>query len=380
MTPTTGTHHLRHDAVRRLLRGRLTLLVAGTVTGLVLCLVAGAGLCLAMLGPSLQALASFAALAIPLAALAVWLIHRGITTVADELDRLAAQVGRLAADLGEGKRELETTQRRLLDAAHQAGMAEVAGEILHNVGNVLTSLNVTTAVLLDRVGHSAIDRVGALAERAAVDDRLRERLPTHLATLAGALHEERALLLRELGSLRGHLDHVAHIVRQQQPVTAAATLRDEVDLTALCEDAIDIACAGMNEAVSVTRQLAATGPLRTDRHRLLQILVNLLVNARRAVAEASQPTIHLSLAQTTDGVVLRIRDSGVGILPEHLPRLFDLGFTTRSDGRGHGYGLHASANAARLLGGRLSATSDGPGTGATFILELPALPSPDTRT
>ena len=517
----------QQDAVRRLLRRRLTLLVAGSLFGLVLCLVGSAWFSLALAGDeeqgqpiTLHALALFAALAIPLTGVVAWLIQRRISVVADELDRLAAQVGHLASDLGERNRELEAvgesmarsrelldavlqrmgeavvvveargtpllwnqrartllgldkddtqvgarrlmaallspdtlqplppeqspigralrgwavddclvqidgpdgrrslaasarplirsdgtmrgavlvlhdvtdlrrandlleqrvaersheleaTQRRLLEAAHQAGMAEVAGEILHNIGNVLTSLNVTTAVLLDRVHHSATDRIAALAERAHEDARFRERLPGHLATLAGALSEERSQLLSEIGGLREHLDHVAHIVRQQQPMSTAAPLHETVDPIALIEDALRIAFAGMIDGIAISRDFAPTEPLRTDRHRLLQILVNLLVNARRAVDAGPRREVHVCLAAGGPGVVIRVRDTGSGILPEHLPRLFDLGFTTRSDGRGHGYGLHASANAARLMGGRLGVMSDGPGNGATFTLELP---------
>ncbi len=74
--------------------------------------------------------------------------------------------------------------------------------------------------------------------------------------------------------------------------------------------------------------------------------------------------------QDADSVVIEVQDSGVGIQPEVLGRLFEFGFTTKKDG--HGFGLHTSAILAKELGGELAAFSEGPGQGARFVLRLPA--------
>ncbi len=109
-----------------------------------------------------------------------------------------------------------------------------------------------------------------------------------------------------------------------------------------------------------------------DKHKALQILVNLLRNAKHAMDEfeTSEKRLTLRIRQQDDSIVaLSVIDTGCGIPPENLTRIFSHGFTTRRDG--HGFGLHSAALAAQQMGGRLLAHSDGPGRGATFTFELP---------
>ncbi len=302
---------------------------------------------------------------------------RGAVLVLHDITELHQANADLEQRVAERTRELEEVQRQLVAAARDAGMSEVATEVLHNVGNVLTSLNVTAAMLGERIRTSAADRLEALAERAAVDASLRERLPDHLASLAGVLAMERADNLADTVGLRAHLDHVAHIVRHQQGAAGATPLLEPVDPAEVADHALRIALAGIAGHPMIDRRYAAVGRIRTDPHRVLQILINLLVNARRACAGAAERRITLTIATTGiasgQRLVITVADSGAGIAAEHLSRLFDLGFTTRVDGQG--VGLHASANAARLLGGTLTATSAGIGHGATFTLTLPVVGS-----
>lgn len=296
---------------------------------------------------------------------------RGAVLVLHDVTELRRANDQLELRVAERTRELAATQARLVEAAHRAGMAEVASEILHNVGNVLTSLNVSAAMIADRIRGSAVDRVAALAGRSRDDVGLRERLPGHLEALGTVLAAEREGELRDLAELRGHLDHVAHIVRQQQGVASAGALIEELDPAALIEDALRIALAGEARPPEIARSFAPLAGFRGDRHRLLQILVNLGVNARRALDGIDRPHIAVAVVAVQGCLRITFADNGCGIAREQLPRLFDLGFTTRADGHGHGRGLHASANAARLMGGALSAASEGPGCGATFTLDLP---------
>ncbi len=391
-TPGLTSSAARVSVARVLLRQRLRWFVAVALAlqALLLGLVAGA---IHRFFAGTGELASgllFALFAIVVTGIGTLVVQRRIATVAAEFDRLTIRLASAADTLGQRTTELEAirgelemrvglrtrelaeAQARLVEAAHRAGQALVAQEILHNVGNVLTSLNVSTDLLRDRLGESAIDRVTALAERAAADPAARERLPANLRMLGAVLAQEQAANLTAVAGLHRHLDHVAHIVRAQQGHADAEGLVAAIDMPALVADAVHIAGAGQDRTPRIETQVPGFPGLRSDPHRLLQILVNLLVNAHHALAGVDQPHIRIIAEAQAGRVRIRIEDNGCGIAADDLPRLLDLGFTTRGDG--HGVGLHVSAVAARQLGGGIHAASPGPGLGAAFCVELPLAP------
>jgi len=127
--------------------------------------------------------------------------------------------------------------------------------------------------------------------------------------------------------------------------------------------------------VSVIRQYDNGLPsITVDRHKVMQILLNLIRNAKYACEDSQRNDKRVTVRITGDEqwIKISITDNGVGIPAENLTRIFSHGFTTRKNG--HGFGLHSGALAAREMGGELLVKSDGPGTGATFILELPLMP------
>src|SRR5206468_3937091 len=123
--------------------------------------------------------------------------------------------------------------------------------------------------------------------------------------------------------------------------------------------------------VQAVREFKDVPDVTVDKQKVLQILVNLIRNAKHACDETGRPDKRLTLgiANGNGRIKISVRDNGVGIPPENLTRIFNHGFTTRKDG--HGFGLHSSALAAKEMGGSLSVHSEGQGRGATFILELP---------
>jgi len=123
--------------------------------------------------------------------------------------------------------------------------------------------------------------------------------------------------------------------------------------------------------VNLRCEFADVPEIVVEKHKVLQILVNLLRNAKYA-CEASGRTdkeVVIRILNQAGAVQIAVADNGVGIHPEHLGRIFSHGFTTKKDG--HGFGLHSGALAAKDLGGALRVDSDGPGRGATFTLDLP---------
>jgi signal transduction histidine kinase len=123
--------------------------------------------------------------------------------------------------------------------------------------------------------------------------------------------------------------------------------------------------------ITVSREVQALPPVKTDKHKVLTILLNLLSNARQAIEAHPQDAPHLTVrAALEDGWVrLQVVDTGVGIAPDIRERLFTQGFTTRTEG--HGIGLHSSALSAQLMGGRLTLDSEGLGHGTTATLLIP---------
>jgi C4-dicarboxylate-specific signal transduction histidine kinase len=178
-----------------------------------------------------------------------------------------------------------------------------------------------------------------------------------------------------------YTEHIGDIVKMQQSYARTPRLHEDIQLDELVEDALRINEAALaRHKVKVERQLAPLSPTRTDRHKVLMILINLVSNAKYAMDETPEENRVLTVRMESPSagcVHISVQDNGMGIAPEMRTRIFQHGFTTRQEG--HGFGLHSSALAAQELGGSLTVHSDGPKRGATFTLELPYHPMQETR-
>lgn len=293
-------------------------------------------------------------------------------------------------ELKKAEEALEQTHKRLLETSRLAGMAEVATDVLHNVGNVLNSVNVSSSLVIDRMKQSKLGnlpKVAALLEDHRSDvvqfltaDPQGKQLPEYLCALAECFSEEQSEMLTELESLRRNIDHIKQIVAMQQNYAKVAGVVERLLPKQLLDDALHINEAALaRHGVHVECSIMDETPVLTDKHKVLQILVNLIRNAKYALHESGKPDkrIFITVVPNSEdgGVKIEVRDNGTGIKPDNLTRIFGHGFTTRPDG--HGFGLHSSALAARDLGGSLLAHSDGEGSGATFTLLLPReIPTP----
>ncbi|QNP59837.1 DAHL domain-containing protein [Paenacidovorax monticola] len=281
-------------------------------------------------------------------------------------------------------RELEQAQVVVAASARQAGMAEIATNILHNVGNVLNSLNVSTQITIDKARASKLAGVARTAQLLKEhEDRLGtfmsedprgKMLPGYLQQLAQALDTERNDLLEELGGLMRSVEHIKDVIAMQQAYAGAGSVTVAIHPEELVEDALRISADSLSRhRIVVEKDYAATPELLLDRSRIMQILVNLISNAKQAYGGVTDRphTVRLSVG-LAEGNLLRISvtDNGVGITAQHMARIFSHGFTTKPDG--HGFGLHSAVIAAQEMGGSLSAFSDGADKGARFTLELPA--------
>jgi signal transduction histidine kinase len=268
-------------------------------------------------------------------------------------------------------------------------MAAVAGEVLHNAGNVLNSTGVSVAMLERhlkglRIGH--LSRAVAMLKAQAGDldaflrdDPRGQRLLELLDGLVAHFEQQSQQLTTEVTSLRGNIQHLTRVIHAQQSHARSFGIQETVTAAALVDTALELQAPSWAElGITVERQLAELPPLHVDRHKVIEILVNLLGNARHALHHGGNADKRLRVRTEAVGspveparVRIHVEDNGSGISPENQARIFRLGFTTRPEGSG--IGLHSSANAARQLGGSLSFHSDGPGQGAVFTLELPVI-------
>jgi PAS domain S-box-containing protein len=278
--------------------------------------------------------------------------------------------------------QLKETHKQLLLLSRQAGMAEIATGVLHNVGNVLNSVNVASSCLADSLGKSkvaSLARVVTLLREHEGDlgtfltsDPKGKLLPGYLAQLAGHLVGEQAVALKELADLQKNIEHIKQIVTLQQSFARVSGVTETFQVAELVEDALWMnASALARHEVEIIREFAEVGPITVERHKVLQILVNLVSNAKHACDDSGRDHKQLTVrVYNGDGrIKIAVADNGIGIPPENLARIFTHGFTTKKNG--HGFGLHSSVLAAKEIGGSLRAHSEGAGQGATFILELP---------
>lgn len=296
------------------------------------------------------------------------------------------KLSREIADRQRAEQELAILHQKLVEAAHRAGMAEIATDVLHNVGNVLNSVNVSCTITAERLRQSSapqVQRVAQLIEdhldsldTFLTEDPRGQHVPEYLHLLGDQLVDERDQLLTEVDSLTKNVDHIKNIVAMQQSYAGLSGVVEPANLAELLEDAVRLNASWIEQhSIDVLRQYAPLPEVLVQKQKLLQVLVNLVQNARDALIESKQPGPRLVLSISSDGDHLRIEvnDNGIGIAPEHMTRIFSHGFTTKKSG--HGFGLHSCANAAKEMGGRLSARSEGIGCGASFTLELPLKPA-----
>lgn len=279
----------------------------------------------------------------------------------------------------EARAALVAAQAELTRAAHTAGMAEIASGVLHNVGNALNSVGVSVDLVKERVAgldgaklRTFIDRARAqpsgMSTLCTRDGG--ERVLAYLAGVAKTLDAHHQQIEEEVGTLRHHLDHIKVVVSKQQSHARRGGVSESCVIGELLRDAVLLVGDSITRHGMALRISGDTDTeLETDPHRVLQILVNLLGNARDALRDQRGAKISVEVTAHSDELEVCVRDNGCGMTSSQLDKLFTYGFTTKKDG--HGFGLHNGAIAVEQLGGRLEASSDGPGQGAVFVLSLP---------
>ena len=311
-----------------------------------------------------------------------WL--RPVTLIADHLAVLldiAQAFEKLENKVQEQGEQLRDAQVKLVDEGRRAAIAQIATNALHNVGNVLTSVNVSAHLLTETIRASRAERLQDLARLLQGDDgelgkllQTDEKgrlLPAYVRELSAAVRGEQKLLLAELERLGASVEHVKNVVTMQQSYTGVTGALQTCRISDVLEDALRMDEEALaRDQIVVKRNWQVPEPLAIDKTRVMQILVNLFENARQAMREqAGERRMTVDVRKESGSLQVSVADNGCGIQGEHLAKMFSHGFTTKSGG--HGFGLHSCAAAAKEMGGSLTVHSDGPGRGATFTLALP---------
>ena len=285
------------------------------------------------------------------------------------------------SQINQEQAERELMHQEMVEISRKAGMAEVASEVLHNVGNVLNSLNVSATLTRKQLESSSVKKL--MIARDAIknnkddlvafftESKMGKHFPGALDVVTKQLESENRRLLEESDQLIENISHVKSVINTQQSFARAGGLIQSFCLDDLISAAAKIVSDELSRhGVKVVVECPKTLSMTTDKDKLKQILVNLMGNACDAVVEhVHDRSISISATELDGSVAVSVTDSGVGIREDDMQQLFRHGFTTKE--KGHGFGLHSCALAAQVMGGGLEAKSDGEGLGATFILTIP---------
>jgi signal transduction histidine kinase len=259
----------------------------------------------------------------------------------------------------------------------------VASDVLHNVGNILNSINISVRFIEERVLNSkaanlkkVTDLICEHADDLATfltENRRGKHIPVYLTEAARLIMDEHEEITKKLQSLTHNVIHVEQVIKAQQGYARLGGVEILSNINEIVEDAIKINNAGLQRhEIDFRCELATLPAFHMDKQRVLQILVNLISNGKYALSKNQKQNKVLTIRSYKHGenrLRIEVKDNGIGIPKENMSKIFTHGFTTRKDG--NGFGLHSSALAAKAMGGSLTAHSDGPGQGATFTLEVP---------
>jgi signal transduction histidine kinase len=299
-------------------------------------------------------------------------------------DQLEQYSRNLELKVEERTRDLKMAQANLLRQAHEAGMAEMAVGILHNIGNAITPAKVSIALLIKRINESRVRnhikdvmaRLDTLLFQTPTSSREEaEKLKQIVAVLPDALIEEYDHINNEIKRIRDKHEHIESIIHLQLRYARLSGNVENVNINKVVLDSLEMLDESIRKySVAITKDLDPDLPsIRIEQAKFLQVMVNLVKNALEAMRDTDPDgrILHVSTQLDSNGenISIAIKDSGMGFDREDKKKLFTYGYTSKKEGSG--FGLHSCANFLIAKKGSIEAISSGPGTGAEFIVHLP---------
>jgi PAS domain S-box-containing protein len=296
----------------------------------------------------------------------------------DATGTIVGTVG-IARDITERKR-LNTA---LNAASRLGGMAEVAIGVLHNVGNAINSVNVSTSLVREKLHSKTMRLLTRGMEllfdhkddlvRFLTEDPSGKALIQALPGLSSSIVREQQEILAEVDSVRGHLGQIMQTIQMQEQYVRVTAVVEKCSLDQVIDEALAFVLARCTElGIQVKTEVDEMLDMTQDRHQIVQILANLLRNAVDAMADVDRPEKVLAVVgqrYSEARFQIEVSDNGSGISEDDRPAIFRYGFSTKRNG--HGFSLHNSSALAQAMGGALTFSSDGTGRGSVFRLELP---------
>ena len=301
------------------------------------------------------------------------------------------EIGTLALEFDRMVEKVAESRRQLIDNSFQAGMAEFSRGVMHNIGNAMTPLAVRIARLKEQLRSAPIadveraleecGRGGSDPQRQADLDTFLKLASGELAAILKAADADVDMMLRQAGMVQTAL-------AERLPSAHARTVIEPVELPAIIHQSLEIVPDDRRDLIDIEldRSLQTVGTVWTARTVLRLVIQNLIINAAEAVraAQGGRGTVRFTAALQTDHdqqkLLIECHDTGCGIEAQSLERIFERGFSTKEGKRNSGIGLHWCATAINALGGRMWASSEGPGRGATLHLIVPIAPPADAAT
>jgi signal transduction histidine kinase len=283
-------------------------------------------------------------------------------------------------DRKEAEKKLSELNARVIASAKQAGMAQIATSVLHNIGNVLNSANVSMGLLQENLNINNYKKLSEILRMVKdhhqnldlyfKQDAKGKLIPEYLMNLLEVIINTYKIAQEEIHNLSHNIIHIKDIVTMQESFSGISGVAEKVLIKSLCIYANKMGGIA-DKNIEIVMKMNDGLEIMTDKSKLLQILINLFKNAKDSLMSSDQKNkkIHIKADLIQDSIVIQITDNGVGIPNENLKKIFTFGYTTKE--KGHGFGLHSSILLAKELGGTLEASSDGLNQGATFSLKLP---------
>ncbi|MFJ1267670.1 MHYT domain-containing protein [Legionella lytica] len=276
----------------------------------------------------------------------------------------------------------EAKNQQQFEKARELGMSEMSASVLHNVGNVINSINISIETLLANrhaTPLKTLEKLAALLNTHKEDlpnflsqDSRGSHIPAYINELALCWEKEHNQEIAELEDMTKNITLIKSIINTQQTALKNERFEQIISLNELIDETLLLSGAYLNKKITVIKEYSDLKPIVVDKTKLFQILNNIISNAKDALVESTNTPKVLTIKTkliTKDKIEIQISDNGVGISNANLSQIFIFGFTTKKSG--HGFGLHASAVAVNELGGEIKVSSGGYEQGATFTIYLP---------